>query len=277
MTAPKVTSASPVDGVMVDVVFDQAMDQTGDFIEPASYAIPGHAVQSVAIPAADTARLTILPEQLTGAALSVTVNDQLENLTAETMDLGFLSAAFVGAGDHPTVVSAEPVSPTKIRVNFSEPMKKTTLGAVAAYTLTPITPGAAPLYFTGIDVPGATLPEFVEIPCSEMTDGATYRVEVAATVKDLAGNGIDPGGDSDDFTGLGQAPTVKELRAIGKNRVDVVFDEAMKDNADIRDAGRYAFSGGLSTVAVLDVVGDTVKLVTDDQTPEALYDLTITT
>lgn len=277
MSDPKVNSASSVDGVTVDVVFDQAMDQAGDFVEPASYTIPGHTVKSIATPAADVARLTIDPEQFTGATLAVAVSDQLENAIAESMDVGFLSAAFVGAGDHPTVVSAEPVTPTKIRVNFSEPMKRTTLGAVGSYALSPLTPGSAPLYFTSIDVPGLATPDFVEIPCSEMTDGATYRVEVSSAVKDTAGNGIDPGGDSDDFTGLGQAPIVKEVQAVGKNRIDVMFDEPMKDNADIRDPGRYALSGGLSVVAVLDVVDDTVQLVTDDQDPGALYNLTITT
>jgi hypothetical protein len=77
------------------------------------------------------------------------------------------------------------------------------------------------------------------------------------------------------YVGIGDAPSIKQVLAVSPNRVDVVFNENMKSTPEILDPSRYTWSGGLSTLDVLELDGDTVKLVTTDQTTGAIYDLTI--
>lgn len=176
----------------------------------------------------------------------------------------------------PQVQSATAVTSVKIRVVFdSEMLKDAQLTNKSNYTLGPLTPGAAPLYVNSITTENVTYPTFVELDCSEMTDGASYKVTVA-NVKDKNGIDIDPANDDANFTGLGTAPAVDRVVAIGTNRADVIFTEAMADNADLRNPAKYGFDQGLSILSVLDVVGDTVKLVTTDQDANKLYNLTIT-
>lgn len=484
MANPKVSSASAVDEYTVEVVFDQAMNQNALFQDPASYTIGGHGVSTVSIGfGADKARLTITPEMLDGAALTVTVDAGLENVLAETMDVGFLSAGFTGVGVEPQVASAEAqdsttvrvvfnepmtddaalnlpgnyvftettgvpitasavtpeavadptyvdvtvnemtdgasysvevsnvvdavgnpidtandeavftgvgiaptitvtataldtirvsfsepvvdnaelvdpanyvitpgagawpitfdtitpeavlnptyvdlhvlsemttgvdnyemavsdvedlagnamasptntdlfgglgraprlsgidvVSSTKLRFNFDEPMRKdAALLNPANYAVTVLTPGAANLFFSSVTAQNVATPEWVEVDTSEMTDGASYDGAVSNVV-DIVGNEIDPGFDSDTFTGVGEAPFVDRLEAVGENRIDVYFNEQMTDNADIRNPAKYSFDNGLATVSVLNVVGEKVELVTGDQIPGTLYTLTV--
>jgi hypothetical protein len=120
----------------------------------------------------------------------------------------------------------------------------------------------------------------VDIDLTEMTQGGSYRVTVntgSGSPTDRYGFTVNLVGCFADFAGVGTAPTVVSVAAVGRNRVDVKFSEPMLDDGgDIRDPGRYTFDGGLSVISVLDVVGDTVKLVTSDQTAGQLYNLTIT-
>jgi hypothetical protein len=91
----------------------------------------------------------------------------------------------------------------------------------------------------------------------------------------LARNHVDAGAYTASFTGDGDTPTVKLLIPQGANRVDVVFNEPMEDNTDIRNPAKYSFDNGLTVVSVLEFDNDTVKLATSDQTPGTLYTLTI--
>ena len=147
--------------------------------------------------------------------------------------------------------------------------------AVENYTVTPLTPGAKTVFFTVIefDTTGDVL--FVDIICSEMTDGSSYEVVVGPNVQDVAFNPIDPAVDTAGFIGSGIAPTLLRVEAISLNRADVIFSERMRDNESIRDPLNYIWDNGLVTMSVLDVVEDTVKLATSDQEAGLLYALTV--
>lgn len=175
--------------------------------------------------------------------------------------------------------SVEVLSSTSIRLHFNEDMiKDSALLSPSNYALTPITPGAAPLFFTSVEAPeGDNFPDYVDIAVSEMTDGASYQAEVSTSgPTDKDSNFVDPLHNTANFTGEGDPPTVSSVVPISTNRVDVVFNEPMKDNTDIRDPSNYSWDNGLTTLSVLDVVDETVQLVTGDQTPGTLYTLTIT-
>jgi len=167
-----------------------------------------------------------------------------------------------------------------LRVLFDRPMKlDDELLASYNYTTVVNTPGAAPIVVNTVTPEEeASNPEYVDLGVSEMTIGASYTCSVSTTdgPVDVDDTPIDPANNSDTFAGVGEYPEVLQLISQSSNRIDVVFTEAMKDNADIRNASKYAFDNGLLVLNVLDVDGDTVKLVTSDQSPGIAYTLTLT-
>lgn len=285
MAAPQLSSATPQSSTIIRAQFDQGMLNNAALLNPASYS-----VAPTSIGAAGVGVSGVTPEAVTNPTyvdLTVTemtnglgyqlTADGVSNAGSEIIDPAHKTAAFTGQGTLPTLLSIVPITATKLRFNFSEAMlKNAALSAVSNYLLMPVTPGAAPLFFDRVEVPALDFPTFVDIPCSEMTNGSNYQGGVVSpSMTDKANNPVNPSFSTVSFTGLGQAPTIKEVRAISQNRVDVVFTEPMDDNADIRNPAKYTWSNGLATLSVLDVLGDTVSLVTSDQTPNALYDLSV--
>jgi hypothetical protein len=77
------------------------------------------------------------------------------------------------------------------------------------------------------------------------------------------------------FEGIGERPTIKRIESTSINGANIIFSEPMLDNDYIRNSEKYVFDGGLTVLSVSDVDVDTVKLVTSDQTPGTIYNLTI--
>jgi hypothetical protein len=165
----------------------------------------------------------------------------------------------------------------RIRVAFDRGMTKdAALLSKYNYDIQTSTPGAVTPAITSIEAENISQPTFVDLIISEMTDGATYEVEVNPNGPiDINGDPIDPDNNTGSVTGVGIRPTIESVTAVGPNRVDVKFSEAMKDNADIRDASNYSFDNGLHVLSVLDFDYDTVKLITDTQSPGIVYNLTV--
>src|SRR5690606_1945078 len=104
-------------------------------------------------------------------------------------------------------------------------------------TFNVLTPGAATPYVQSVEVPeGITYPTYIDLLVSEMTIGASYEVVVStAGPTDRALNTVDPAGNTAAFSGVGANPLVSRVEAVGRNRADVIFNEPMRSNADIRD------------------------------------------
>jgi len=166
----------------------------------------------------------------------------------------------------------------RVRVTFDRPMaNNAALRLASSYSFTTVTPGAAALTFLSAEKGPGSQPTYVDLLTSEHTTGASYSVEALSPgATDPEGTPTDPSANSGGFTGVGVAPTLSSVQSISENRVDVIFNEPMTDNADIRNPAKYNFDGGLSVLSVLEVDSDTVKLVTSDQTPGTLYTLTVT-
>jgi len=193
---------------------------------------------------------------------------------------GLCSSLMTGLGQVVQLVKialVEAITATRIRITFDRPMKKdAALLSRYNYQVTPQTPGAATIFVDSVEPENRLHPEFVDLIISEMTDAATYRGEVNPDGPvDPEGVPMDPGYNYDDYTGIGIAPTVSQVVAVSENRIDVVYSETMKDNADIRNPSKYSFDNGLSVIDVLEFDGQTVKLVTSNQVPGTLYTLTL--
>jgi hypothetical protein len=277
---PQVQSATAIDGVIVELIFNEVMSAIG-LSTPGNYTIepgpnPPLVVYQVDIKAANKVWIWTTTPQVIGGSytlLVANVKDLAENpIDDPPNDRG----DFVGVAVTTKLDSVEVLTDTKIRLHFSKPMlKDNDLLDVNNYILIPITPGAAPLYFSQILTPTATYPEYVDIPMSEMTDAKIYNAEVSTSIKDRWSNNINSFFKDKDFTGEGTPPIISTVVASSSTRVLVTFNELMKDNADIRNPSKYSFDHGLQVLVVLDVLGNTVTLSTSEQTPGMAYTLTV--
>jgi len=179
---------------------------------------------------------------------------------------------------NPRVASAEARSHIRVRVNFDQPMTDDSrLRDPNTYTIISLGAGVNTFVTNVIPDPSA-FPAFVDLDTNEMTGGEGYQARVESgpgSPVNQIGLPMAPAGSVASFIGVGQDPTVVTVAGITENLVDVTFSENMLDNASIRDITKYVFDNGLSVLAVLEVVGNRVRLVTDDQVPELLYTLTI--
>ena len=172
------------------------------------------------------------------------------------------------------------LDPNKIRITFDRGMlKDSKLTNVLNYIITPTGVGA-PLYYNEIVPENVVYPTCIDVLTTEMTNGVNYQCRIISGIgnngpTDPEGTPIDPASDTYSFVGVGVKPTIAAVQAISQNRVDVIFSENMEDNTAIRDKTNYTFDKGLNVLDILEVVDNTVKLVTSDQDSGELYTLTI--
>jgi len=278
---PTVDSATAVDGVIVYVDFDEDMNQNAALTLATNYVLtsptdptpPG--VDEVRIQTGSRVELWLDSALEIGDDYTVTVSN-VEDLAGNPIQGPPNNQAdFVGVAIVTKLESAVPRDENTVRLTFDRQMKRADLADIGNFTLEPIEAGAAILYYSGVLLPADTYPTYVDIVCSEMTDGKDYRATVDPSVRDKWDNTISPLFDTQDFEGVGTEPRIVRVVASTLNKCTVVFDESMRDNADLRDPARYSFDKGLQVLAVLDVRGSEVDLSTSEQTAGELYTLTI--
>lgn len=285
---PVVSSVAATSNTTVRVTFNEAMTDNDALRATGNYLLTpdlGIALTVAAVnpePVANPTYVDLVVNEMTdGDTYQLRMSDAAGDvLDAVGNALDLLDAAntqtFTGQGSEPSLISATVIAANTIRLTFDEGMRRDSiLASPSSYMFTAITAGATPLYFEEVTVPASPAnPTYVDIVVSEMTDGASYEVAVLGPT-DPALNPMS-GSNSAGFTGVGQTPTIDSVIAISANRVNVVFNEAMRPNADIIDPTRYTWTNGLETLSVLEVTADgVVKLVTTDQIPGVLYDLTV--
>lgn len=282
---PTVLSVVPSSPTVLRMTFDEPMLNNAALVDPANYAV---ASLGAGVPIAMQSVVAEAVTFPTYVDLTTTEHTDAESYEAsvsgitsqlgESIDPLFDTGAYTGIGLEPRVSSAIAINATKVRVTFDEPMDKngTELGNPLNYTVVP-TAGGASVFVSLVTLPVGVNPSFVELVITEMTDGEAYEVAVNSTgpIRDAAFNPLDNAFDTAAFTGAGDAPVLLRVVPISNTRVDVIFSETMKDNADIRDQSNYVWDNGLVTLSVLDFDGDTVKLATSEQVEGLLYQLTI--
>lgn len=283
LTPPAFSSVVPTSSTTIRATFDSPMLNNLELSDPDNYDVsPTDGGAPVAVTAATPEGVAeptyvdlVVTEMTDGEAYELAATTIEDTQGTEIDSTPF---PFTGVGVAPQVSSAVAVNSTKVRVTFNEPMDQNgnELANPDNYSITPTGAGAVSVFVNEVIANGVN-PSSVELVTSEMTDGEPYSVEVDSSgpIRDAAYNPLDSGFDSALFTGAGEAPEVLRVVPISSTRVDVVFNEKMRDNADIRDPANYVWDQGLVTVSVLDFDDDTVKLVTTEQEPGLLYELTI--
>ena len=183
-------------------------------------------------------------------------------------------ATFEGVADLPRMISAtlDEINSKVIYLAFDTAMDQSFATSLSSYRI--ITPESIPqVYISRANISNDR--QTVTLGISEAKNGSIYAAQAAASVVDEFGNELASGYSGQIFTGVGEAPTLVRWDRISANRVDVHFSEPMLDGVEIRTPTHYTFDNGVTTVAVLGVIGEVVQLSTTDITPGVFYTLTI--
>lgn len=156
-----------------------------------------------------------------------------------------------GAGKAlPSVTGAVAINSTTVRVTFSEEMKHVSPGNSddalnpSNYDFSGV---GTPLTATSVSLFQAD-PTVVDVTVNEMTDSGSYLVTVE-NVESLAGQVVDPDNDDAAFTGIGIQPQVSSAAALSGSLIQVIFNESMKNDAELNDPTNYQFTGPTSITA----------------------------
>ncbi len=283
---PTVLSVVPSSPILLRMTFDESMLNNAQLVDPVNYSVnslgSGVSVAALSVVAEAVTFPTFVDITTTEHTQSESYEASVTGITSEgsePIDPILNIGSYTGLGIEPRVSSAVATNNIKIRVTFDEAMDRngTELENPLNYTVTP-TGGGASIFVSSVVLPVDDVnPAFVDLVTTEMTDGAGYSLAVNSSgpIRDAAFNPLDSGFDTAAFTGIGDAPELKSVVAVSSTRVDVIYNEIMKDNADIRDPSKYVWNNGLTTLSVLDFDVDTVKLVTSEQVEGLLYQLTI--
>lgn len=179
----------------------------------------------------------------------------------------------------PRLLGVTALNSRKIRATFDQSMARDSLLVNRFnYALIPLAENTADVAVESVSPEETPHPSYVDISVTEMTDGKVYRLAVnsgSGAPQSRYNLPLNTTADTADFTGVGRAPQIAQVKSVGPNRVDVLFNEVMLDNDAIRDPARYVFDNGLTVTSVLEVAADTVKLATTTQVAGTLYTLTI--
>lgn len=280
--APELLSAEALDGRTIRLGFSEPMD-VARLTERERYGITSEATgQTFPVLAATPAESS--PGSGLFSQVDLTVERMTSGATHWVAASGMLDAAgnpqlvlqeldFAGIANLPKMLSATINPITRLLdVTFDTAMDRASVSASNAFSI--ISQAGVPRVYPSSAQLDSTR-RIISLTISTSRAGALYGITANAAVLDAYGNAVDSENDSATFSGVGDSPVILRIVPISQNRIDVVFSARMRDNAAIRDHSRYSLSGGATVVAVAAVEGDTVKLVTSNQEPGALYNLTI--
>jgi len=278
--APEVNDAVATDGILVEVAFSEDMDNDGELDNPANYdfsTLTGDPILAVDVQVLDFNKVRIQVNQpmTVGATYTVTVSgvrDLAGNLIASPP---LNQHDFVGVPSVTMLILAGAQAFNRVRVTFNNGMVRDELLAKGNYGFTSLEGEMVNVSVLEVLLPLDTYPAFADLITNEMTGGKDYRVRVSPAVHDRYGTTLDEDHCEYSFEGIGEFPEVQAVVALSKNRVQVVFTEAMEDNADLHNPAKYSFDKGLLVHDVVEVSSDSVVLRTTDQDPLEPYTLTV--
>ena len=225
-----VTEVNALNATQVEVKFSAAVDKASLFVDGKSGAFKA----TVTLGSLDSQPSDALTGELSadGKTLKITaknalskrydvVVDGVKSVTGAAFDKYEKTITIAADKTAPTILGAERVSATQVKVKFSEPMKAfnaTTFKYADGSTVTGVSGNVA----AGADEVLFTL-----------TEAVTSNKEIVATfigAQDQAGNLITPNPATVSFTkgsADGVAPTVTSLTAINNKTVEVIFSEEL--------------------------------------------------
>ena len=164
---------------------------------------------------------------------------------------------------------------TKVRIDFTASVViDEELIDVNNYTFSTVSASAVDVIPQSINLPpGQLYPSFVEVIVTEHTNSAIYSVQLSNNISGR--NGEVSGGLSQQYSGIGDAPTILLVLATDETHANVYFSENIVNNSAANNSLNYVWDGGLQTLSVDGVSGNIVTLKTSIQTPDFLYHLTL--
>lgn len=172
----------------------------------------------------------------------------------------------------PFISNARAISSTRIRIDFSAPINDSSvLRDQFSYTITTVTTGAIVPAIQEVFVPGTGPTRTIDLITAEMTDGASYEVNV--NNNNVIGEGGAVTQTPFAFAGIGIAPSVVVVVATSPTTVEIRFSEPIKDFGNVREPTAYIFDNGLIAVDVLELTSNIVIVETSQQTAGILYSL----
>jgi hypothetical protein len=231
----------------VQINFDSDMPNNSTLKDSTNYVLVGPGIATVTAISCDaTATVTHVHAMISGSVsglYALTINN-VTDLASNTIGN---SVVFLITIVGPKVLSATALDSTTVEIVFSELMSNTGLttpgkyvfdGGLIASVVTPI--GAGPNYDT------------VDVTVNEMEEGESYLATISTTLQNMLGIVMDVTALTDIFSGLGVAPQVSSAAQIyGYNRITVIFNEAMNNDAILVDPGNYIITGASSPVVSL--------------------------
>jgi hypothetical protein len=165
-----------------------------------------------------------------------------------------------------------------LRIYFVQTMyNNTALTSVSTYSITNITSPAVVPTITSVTAEAVANPSYVDLTCSDLTHGQTYRVTITEGV--LRNSALGPyfyQGLTANYTGVSIAPDIISLVATSPLEMRVVFSKSMNADSTFLDPNSYSFTGGLSVTATTLISSTVISLTTSGQFP-ILYTLTVPT
>jgi hypothetical protein len=242
-SSPQVVAALPIGSNLVRVFFSEAMLNDAALVLAGNYVFDnGLTTVSVSVNDATSVDVTA-SEMVTNVLYTVVVATPggPTDLGSNPLLAGSNSISFLGSGANPIVQSVTALSSTSIEVVFSESMSNDAgLTSLGNYSMTGGLSGLAVV---------PTNATTVQIAVVEMKEGEAYTLTVSTTGPvDLVGNSVSILGNTGDFTGLGEAPTIS---LVGNSTVTVIQDNSYVDAGAIASDN---FDGDLT--ASLQVTSD---------------------
>jgi hypothetical protein len=212
-----------------------------------------------------------------GLSIELEGSANLDYRPSATSYSAFALTGYLAAS--PRLLSVVALNSRKLRATYDQGMAKDSLlTSIGNYDVLPMESGAAGIYTESVEAEAVDFPSYVDINISEMTGDKGYRLSInsgSGAPSSKNGQPLNAEASAFDFAGVGLAPQISLVSAVGPNRVDVKFTEPMLDNGAIRNVANYVFDNGLIVTSVLEVEKDTVKLATTTQVSGLLYTLTI--
>jgi hypothetical protein len=193
------------------------------------------------------------------------------------------SGTWTGVGVKPILASVV-VNGDVVRATFSESMTvDLPFLDPASYVFTALGGGSVAVIAASVSPGPGTNPTYIDISLSHsLTFGtANYRLTVAATLTDKAGNPMDSSGRSVDFNGSGVRATISAVAyPANLEKVRVHYSKSVKqvNPSNIDDAlhvANYSITGGVSVGSVTHINSQVVELQVSGQQNGHSYTLTV--
>lgn len=266
--APNLVSVLQSSLNKVRIGFDYPIAATAELLNPANYTFSGASMATLSVaqhnPKIIDLTTTTIPYD---SIIHLTVSG-LRSTFGNT--LGTNTLGFASYDAPPRVQSTTALtSPYRIRIKFTKDMlNNAVLSNPSNYVVT----GPTTITISNLIVVGL---RSVDLYYVEARNGGTYTTNVY-NVTDNQGTPIDTAHNSASCVLTGTIPTITSVSTVSINKLRVVFNEAVLNNAALTTPSNYTFSGGVTASLVVRINATTIDITTSTLSYSTLYTLTVT-